>query len=80
MLISTATLWILRIPLASYLASTALGVRGIWLAMLIGTFVGALLSAAYYLTGRWRNKVLVKPNSSEDLLTPPPLAKGSRAP
>lgn len=59
MLISATTLWLVRVPLASYLSSTGLGPRGIWLAMVISGAVGATLSAGYYATGRWRRAVLV---------------------
>ncbi len=77
MLISTAALWLLRIPLAAYLSSTALGARGIWLAMFISPFFGGGLSVAYYLTGRWRQKVVVK--GSDPTTNPKPQGDNERA-
>ena len=70
MIISTAALWLLRIPLAAYLSSTPWGPRGIWLAMAISPFFGGALSFIYYLTGRWRRKVVVdeKTEASGDLI------------
>ncbi len=44
-----------RIPLAWYLSSkTTLGENGIWLAILITSYITALLNFGYYKLGRWK--------------------------
>jgi len=59
MLISLLTLWVIRIPL-SILLSRRLGSDGIWLSLPAAWLIGAALSYVYYLSGRWRRRVLVK--------------------
>ena len=59
MFITLFALWFIRIP-AAWLLSRHLGVIGIWWAVPMGMFTGFLLSFLYYLTGRYRNKVIVK--------------------
>jgi putative MATE family efflux protein len=59
MFITLFALWVVRIPLAYFLAPR-FGVIGIWWAIPIGWSMGMLLSYAYYLTGRWKKKVVVK--------------------
>jgi len=59
MLISILTLWVVRIPLALYF-SRFLGSRGIWLGLGFSPVVGAGLNYAYYLSGRWRRRVLTR--------------------
>jgi putative MATE family efflux protein len=54
------SLWIIRIPLA-WLFSSRIGETGIWWAIPAGWAAGLLLSFLYYLTGRWKHKVVVKP-------------------
>lgn len=51
--------WFIRIPIAYYLIRGHLGVRGVWIAILLGTLVGALLSVGYFISGRWKQKALV---------------------
>ena len=53
------SLWIIRIPLA-WLFSSRLGETGIWWAIPAGWAAGLALSFIYYLTGRWKRKVIVK--------------------
>jgi putative MATE family efflux protein len=61
MIITVSTLWLFRVPLASYLSGAAgLGSRGIWLANAIAPALSMLLNLAYYSTGRWRSKVAVR--------------------
>lgn len=60
MLITLLTLWIVRIPLSIWLSSF-LGSDGIWWSLPAAWLIGAVLSGAYYLSGRWRRRVLVKP-------------------
>ncbi|UCG28789.1 MAG: MATE family efflux transporter [Bacteroidales bacterium] len=59
MFITLFSLWIVRIPL-SYLLSRSMGETGIWWAIPIGWSMGLTISYAYYLTGRWKKKVVVK--------------------
>jgi putative MATE family efflux protein len=59
MFITLLSLWIIRIPFA-YILSGRIGETGIWWAVPIAWFAGALFSFIYYLTGNWKNKVLVK--------------------
>jgi len=59
MLISMITLWAVRIPLAVYL-SRIFGSRGIWMGLAASPVMGAALNYAYYLSGRWRTRVLTR--------------------
>jgi len=59
MFITLIALWFVRIPL-SYFLSQHWGETGIWWAMPIGWFLGMFLSYIYYLTGRWKSKIVVK--------------------
>lgn len=58
MFFTIISLWIVRIPLAYFLAQD-LGITGIWWASPTGWVVGMTLSFLYYLTGRWKKKVVV---------------------
>lgn len=61
MVISISTLWLVRVPLARYLSSLpSLGSNGVWWAMVASSLMGMVLSVAYYSTGRWKHKVLVR--------------------
>lgn len=70
MFITLISLWIVRVPVA-YFLSKAIDETGIWWAFPIGWFTGALLSYLYYLTGKWRSKVVVK-KREPDLDRPSP--------
>ena len=59
MLISIITLWIVRIPLAVYF-SGFMGTRGIWLGLAISPGIGAMLNYLYFLSGRWKSKVITR--------------------
>lgn len=59
MFISLLSLWLIRIPMALYL-SGKIGATGIWWSIPSGWFVGLALSYAYYKSGRWKNKSIVK--------------------
>ena len=61
MFFTICSLWLVRVPVSSYL-SKSLGTDGIWWGIPIAWTVGASLSIAYYLTGRWKRKVIVKKN------------------
>ena len=54
MSITIFSVWLVRIPLAAYLSSTELGIRGIWLAVVIGFAAGLAASLGYYFSGRWK--------------------------
>jgi len=60
MFITLFSLWIIRIPLASFL-SDHMGTDGIWLSIPIAWCVGATCAFFYYRTGRWKNKGVIKP-------------------
>ena len=63
MLISLVTLWTVRIPLAVYL-SRLFGSRGIWMGLAASPVMGATLNYIYYLSGRWRTRVLTRQASA----------------
>lgn len=60
MFISLFSLWVIRIPFA-WIFSSRIGETGIWWAIPAGWLIGLILYYLYYITGRWRNKVVVKP-------------------
>ncbi len=61
MVITVAGLWLVRVPLATYLsAMPALGSNGIWIANALSPTFGAVASYAYYRTGRWKTKVVAR--------------------
>lgn len=60
MILTLLSLWGLRIPLA-YLLARSMGTAGIWYGILISAVAGCLLHWAYYLSGRWKRKVIVRP-------------------
>ena len=57
MLITFIALWVVRIPLC-YFLSEKFGYIGLWWGIPIAWIVGMTLSYLYYLTGRWRKKVV----------------------
>lgn len=59
MFISIVTLWIVRIPLAVFFSRT-MGSRGIWMGMAVSPVIGTGLNYAYYLSGRWKKRVLTR--------------------
>lgn len=59
MFITLISLWFIRIPIA-YFLSDHIGESGIWWAIPIAWFVGMVGSYIYYLTGKWKNKGVVK--------------------
>ncbi len=62
MAITIMSVWLIRVPMAALLSKTALGIRGIWLAIVIGFVVGLSLSLTYYFVGRWK-KAAFKPKA-----------------
>ena len=59
MIITLLSLWLVRIPLASFL-SGFMGTDGIWWSLPICWCVGVACSYLYYRTGRWKNKGVIK--------------------
>ena len=59
MFISLVSLWAGRVPLALFL-SHHWGEKGIWWAIPMSWGIGMIFSVAYYLSGRWKNKGVVK--------------------
>ncbi|MCA1756592.1 MAG: MATE family efflux transporter [Bacteroidales bacterium] len=61
MLITLLSLWIVRVPLAWFLADRLGNETGIWWSFPAGWLVGLILAWSYYKTGNWKKKVIVKP-------------------
>jgi len=60
LLITVISLIVLRIPLAYFLANhTLLKEIGIWIALPAGVFVATILNISYYLSGRWKKKIIL---------------------
>ena len=55
MIISFLSLCLIRIPLAAYLSDTSLGLRGIWVAIVISFAVTTVSSLSYYFFGKWNS-------------------------
>jgi Na+-driven multidrug efflux pump len=66
MFITLVALWLIRIP-AAWLLSRHMGVIGIWWSVPMGMFTGFTLSLLYYLTGRYKNKVIVRRTMREEI-------------
>jgi putative MATE family efflux protein len=60
MFISVLSLWIIRIPLAAVL-SESYGEKGIWWSIPIAWAIGLTGSIIYYLSGKWKGKVITGP-------------------
>lgn len=59
MIISILSLWLIRLPLASLL-SRRIGSNGIWWSISCAWTMGFILTALYYISGRWKSKVVTK--------------------
>lgn len=59
MFITLFSLWIIRIPISWFL-SERIGETGIWWGIPIAWFCGAFFSYLYFLSGKWKTKVIVK--------------------
>jgi putative MATE family efflux protein len=60
MIFTLVALWVVRIPVSALL-SGAMGTPGIWWGIPAGWLVGSTGTFIYYLSGRWKRKVIVKP-------------------
>lgn len=58
MISTLLSLWLVRLPVAYYLADH-FGRDNLFYCYVIGWVAGIILSGAYYLTGRWKNKSVV---------------------
>ena len=58
MITTILSLWVIRLP-GAYLLSGEIGYVGIWWAIPLGWVMGLLMAYGYYLTGSWKNKVVV---------------------
>lgn len=67
MLISIFILWVVRVPLSVFLSKT-MGPTGIWIGMGTSPCFGAALNYAYFLSGRWKSRVLTRGTESNSLL------------
>ena len=61
MFITLLALWLIRIPISWKLAEH-MGPNGVWWGIPLGWFAGMLLSIAYYYTGIWKKRSLLKFN------------------
>ncbi|WPC43828.1 hypothetical protein [Clostridium sp. JS66] len=59
MTISAVTLLLFRIPLANFMSQTSIGIKGIWYAILITSVFSTICSMLYYLSGRYKKKLVV---------------------
>jgi len=66
--------WVVRVPLAALLAATSLGRRGIWLALALSTVASATMNCVYYVSGRWRSRVVTQRGADSGARTSPPAA------
>ena len=57
MIISILCLWLIRLPIAEIL-SKRIGSNGIWWSISCAWTIGFLLTALYYMSGRWKSKVV----------------------
>jgi len=78
MFITILSLWLIRIPISTWLASR-IGTDGIWWGVPIAWGVGLVLSAGYYATGRWKTKgaVPLPPPLQEPLPVPPQMEEAA---
>ena len=60
MIFTLLALWVVRIPVSAILSSR-IGTPGIWWGIPAGWFIGFSATFIYYLGGRWKRKVIVKP-------------------
>jgi putative MATE family efflux protein len=59
MINSLLCLWLIRIPLASWL-SKLYGQDGIWLAIGLSITIGFIIAFIYYLSGHWKNRGVIR--------------------
>jgi len=65
MFISVLSLWLIRIPVAAIL-SKSMSEAGIWWSIPIAWAIGFIGAFAYYLSGKWKGKVITRLKPLED--------------
>lgn len=60
MFITLGSIWLVRVPLATFLSRTSLGVRGVWWAIFFSQVLGLTMNFVYYRSGRWKRSVIVR--------------------
>ncbi len=69
MFISVGTLWVVRVPLATFLSRMPnLGIVGVWLGITSSPFMGVILNYVYYRTGRWKKAALVRRQAGQPVV------------
>jgi Na+-driven multidrug efflux pump len=68
MAFSILSFWLIRLPVAWYLSATSLGVRGVWFAVGTSFTLGMAMTLAYYSSGRWRHKVIIRAEAPMPLM------------
>jgi putative MATE family efflux protein len=61
MVFSLFSLWVVRIPVSWLLTKTILGIKGIWIAVMLSFVVTMAINLAYYRSGRWKRTVITTP-------------------
>jgi putative MATE family efflux protein len=79
MFITLLSLWLIRIPVSAYL-SGILGTDGIWWGVPVAWIAGALLSALYFFSGRWKKKIFVKSSITPDKTAKPLIPQVNNTP
>ncbi len=59
MIVTLVMLWLIRVPLSVFMASQ-MGVNGIWWALPVSWIIGFLATWLYYLSGKWKNKGVIR--------------------
>ncbi len=66
MIFSLLSLWVVRVPLASVLSKTSLGITGLWWAYVISFSFVMCLSLIYYFLGRWKRNLPIIINNDHN--------------
>jgi putative MATE family efflux protein len=66
MFLTLFSLWLIRIPVA-YFLSDIYDESGIWWSIPVAWISGTIFSYAYYRTGRWKRKVVIKPATARPI-------------
>lgn len=70
MFITLFALWFVRIPV-SWMLAEKIGITGIWWGAPIAWMIGLWFSYAYYKTGKWKTKTVIKhPEPAGDVVNP----------
>lgn len=65
LILTAVSLWVIRVPLV-YILAIPYGVDGIWYGMAASFVLAYVVAGAYYLTGNWKKKAIVKHDSKVD--------------